>query len=108
MFTEVFGSFRSTCTALFIQGRVVIDEMITESSSDVFLLHERWLILSNLHKFDDVFTNYFIFWCPVMSKTLESGTLRGGPYGGIVIMKKNNLRSFTESLKQYTALDVTL
>jgi len=82
----------------FTQGRVAIDEIITESSPDVFLLQEHWLTPSNLNKFDDAFTDYFTFGCSAMSKTLESGILRGRPYGGIMIMIKNNLRPFTETI----------
>ena len=89
----------------FTQGRVAIDEMITECSPDVFLLQEHWLTPNNLNKFDDAFTEYFTFGCSAMSKTLESGMLRGRPFGGIMIMVKITCELL---LKQYIVLNVSL
>jgi len=82
----------------FTQGQAAVKEMITEYSPDVFLLQEHWLTPTNLNKFDHCFHDYFTFGCSAMAKTLESGILRGRPYGGVMIVIKNSLRGITETV----------
>jgi len=72
----------------FNQGRPTINELIANDNVDIFLLQEHWLTLSNLTKFDVSFINYFTFGCSAMSRAVESGILRGRPFGGVMIMIK--------------------
>jgi len=69
----------------FNQGCATIDELITDYYPDIFLLQEHWLTPANLFKLDK-FTEYFTFGCSAMSKTVESGILRGRPFGGVSIL----------------------
>jgi len=82
----------------FNQGRAAIEELITKEKPDVFLIQEHWLTPSNLSKFDDVFTDYFTFGCSAMSKTVEMGMLKGRPFGGVMIMIRNNLHTVSETV----------
>ena len=65
----------------FNQGCVAIDELINNYAPDIFLIQEHWLTPANLSKLD-VFSNYFAFGSSAMSDTIESGILRGRPFGG--------------------------
>jgi len=69
----------------FNQGFAAIEDLIDHSNPDICLWQEHWLTPDNLHKFD-VFSNYFTFGCSTMVKTVESGILRGRPFGGIITM----------------------
>jgi hypothetical protein len=79
----------------FNQGCVVIDDIIQDSHPDVFLLQEHWLTPANLCKFNH-FSDYFTFGCSAMSKTVESGPLNGRPFGGVIALIKNDIRSLCE------------
>ncbi len=72
-------------------------DLIDNIYPDIFMLQEHWLTPDNLNKFD-IFTNYFTFGCSSMTKHVESGLLKGRPFGGIMIMIKHDLRKFTETI----------
>jgi len=61
------------------------------------MVQEHWLTPANLNKFDK-FPNYFTFGCSAMSKAVESGMLKGRPFGGVMTMVKNELRKLTETI----------
>ena len=82
----------------FYQGHTVVNEMINGNSTDVFLLQEHWLTPSNLSLFDSNFPGYFSYGSSAMSKHLENGMLRGRPFGGVMILIKNALRTVTETI----------
>ena len=82
----------------FHQGCPVLDDMIELFNPDVLLLQEHWLTPANLNKFDSHFTNYFSFGCSAMSTVVETGMLRGRPFGGVICLVKNNLRSITHTI----------
>lgn len=75
----------------FNQGCVGIDELINNCAPDIFLIQERWLTPANLRKFD-VFSRCSAFGCSVMPDTIDSGLLRGRPFGGVSILINNNIR----------------
>ena len=60
----------------FNQGRVAIDELISNYTPDIFLIQEHWLTPANLNKLD-VFSSYSALGCSAMSDTVESGLLSG-------------------------------
>jgi len=72
----------------FNQGYVTMDELINSVNPDVFLCQEHWLTPANLHKFEDLFLNYFCFGCSAMMNKIETGPLSGRPYGGIMVLIK--------------------
>jgi len=74
--------------------------VITQFNIDIFLLQKHWLTPANLHKFDEHFTNYFSFGCSAMSNTVESGMLRGRPFGGVIC-------HFAKLHAQFTVVTVT-
>ena len=81
----------------FNQGCVAIDELINNCAPDIFLIQEHWLTPANLAKFD-VFSSYSAFGCSAMSDTIESGLLRGRPFGGVSILINNNIRYLCKTI----------
>jgi len=79
------------------QGSATINDLIESIDPDIFMVQEHWLTPGNLNKFD-MFRNYFTFGCSAMSKTVESGMLKGRPFGGVMTMVKNDLRKLTETI----------
>jgi len=82
----------------FNQGSTAVDELTRTISPDVFLVQEHWLTPANLHKFNDYFPDYFAFGSTAMSKQVESGMLRGRPFGGLMNLVKNDLRNVTQTI----------
>ena len=82
----------------FFQGCPALDDMITQYSPDVFCLQEHWLTPTNLSKFDIHFTDYFSVGSSAMSSTVETGMLRGRPFGGVMCLIKNNLRAVSRTV----------
>ena len=82
----------------FHQGCPVLDDMIELFNPDVLLLQEHWLNPTNLNKFDSHFINYFSFGSSAMSSIVETGMLRGRPFGGVICLVKNSLRSITHTI----------
>ena len=77
----------------FQQGAPTVDSLIAESSPDIFmLLQEHWLTPTNLCLFDKHFDSYFVYGSSVLSHCIDSGMLRGRPYGGVMILINKNLR----------------
>ena len=81
----------------FLQGSPAVTDIISQHCPDVINLQEHWLTPYNLNKFD-IFNDYFSFGCSAMSKTLETGVLRGRPFSGIMILIKKKLRNITETI----------
>jgi len=88
----------------FKQGCPVLDDMIKKYTSDILFLQEHCLTPDNLYKFDRHFTGYFSFGCSAMSNRVETGMLRGRPFGGVTTLVSNHLRSNTKTVycKSYT------
>ena len=82
----------------FAQGFSTILDLSDSIAPDIYLLQEHWLTPANLSKFDKTFPNYFMFGSSAMSKYVESGIVRGRPFGGVMIMVKNELRKFTQTV----------
>lgn len=82
----------------FNQGYLTITDLIERESPDVFLLQEHWLTPSNLDLFDSTFKDYFTFGCSAMNSCVEAGLLRGRPYGGVMILIKDDLRLATKTI----------
>jgi len=80
----------------FSQGFSTVRDL-SASAIDVFLLQEHWLTPSNLNKFD-IFTEYFTFGSSAMTSSVETGIIRGRPFGGVVALIKNELRPFTQTI----------
>ena len=80
------------------QGFSAINEMISTTNPDVFLCQEHWLTPANLHKFQDDFRNYLPFGSTAMSNQVEAGILKGRPFGGLMTLIKNDLRSLLKTV----------
>ena len=61
-------------------------------------MQEHWLTPSNLSLFDSSFLGYFSFGSSAMSKSVEAGMLRGRPFGGVMILIRDDLRTLTETI----------
>jgi exonuclease III len=82
----------------FNQGFNTVRHLIDSISPDVFMLQEHWLTPANLNKFDDYFPEYFPFGSSAMENSVGLGPLVGRPYGGVLILIKECLRSVTQCL----------
>ena len=78
------------------QGITTVADLIASLHPGVFLLQEHWLTPANLDAFDKKFSNYFTFGCSAMTRSVESGLLRGRPFGGVMFTIVKNLRKLTE------------
>jgi len=90
----------------FYQDLPVLQDLMENSNNfdmnncpDVILLQEHQLTPANLHNSDKYFADYFSFGCSAMSKCLESGMLRGRPFGGVITLVNNKWRKVTETVK---------
>jgi len=63
---------------------------------DVLTLQEHWLTPANLHKFDDEFPQYMCFGSSAIRSSVESGVLRGRPFGGVMALVNKRLQNYTE------------
>jgi len=81
----------------FSQGFTTIRDLSLTMSPDVFIIQEHWLTPSNLNKFD-MCSDYFSFGSSAMNSSVESGIIRGRPFGGVMILIKNALRHFTQTI----------
>ena len=82
----------------FNQGRQTVCDLIVSLYPDVFLLQEHWLTHAGLIKFNEFKTKYFTFGSSAMQNEVQQGMLSGRPYGGVMTMINNNLRSQTETI----------
>ena len=82
----------------FYQGCSAIDDTIIHYNPDLIFLQEHWLTPANLFMLDNRFTEYFCFGCSAMSTSVETGMLRGRPFGGVAILIKNSLRKVTRTI----------
>jgi len=78
----------------FYQGFTVVEDLINREFPDVIALQEQWLTPDNLSKIEQHF-NWFSY--SAMTKCLETGMLRGRPFGGVVTLIKK-YRSCTQSI----------
>ena len=62
------------------------------------MLQDHWLTPANLSYFDKHFTDYFSFGVSAMRSSVEQGMLRGRPFGGVITLVNNSLRSLTKTL----------
>ena len=82
----------------FQQGCPVIEDLVADNKPDIFLLQEHWLTPANMINFDTRFNEYFSFGSSAMSRHVESGMLRGRPFGGVMTMIRKELRAVTETV----------
>lgn len=82
----------------FYQGFSVIEHLIKSDAPDILLLQEHWLTPANMDIFGKYFPDFFTFGCSAMSKQVESGILRGRPFGGVITLINNRLRNITETI----------
>ena len=82
----------------FNQGYCTVRDLICSDHPDIILCQEHWLTPSNLYKFNDNFSEYFSFGCSAMSNKIEAGILTGRPFGGVMTLVKNNLKTLVETI----------
>jgi len=75
----------------FNQGVHTVRDMMLGQNIDIFLLQEHWLTPFNFYKFNDNFTDNLCFGSSAMGSDVESGVLRGRPYGGVMTLVSNKL-----------------
>ena len=94
----------------FMQGFSVLEDfMKSDNKPDVFLLQEHWLTPANLDKFDKYFPDYFSFGCSAMATSVETGMLRGRPFGGVMTLINKKLRKLVDTIHcedRFTAVRV--
>jgi len=82
----------------FNQGFSTVRDLSLSIKPDIFLLQEHWLTPCNLSKFGQNFPGYFSFGSSAMTSRVESGLMSGRPYGGVMILIKNDLQKLTRTL----------
>ena len=75
----------------FNQGLSHLFDICNSITPDVILLQEHWLAVTNLNKFD-TFSGYFCYGSSAMSSRLESGILKGRPFGGVAVLVSNKFK----------------
>ena len=76
----------------------MIEELTENDRPHVIFFQEHWLTPANLSKFESHFVDYFSFGCSAMSECVDFGMLRGRPYGGVMMLIRNELRRLTETI----------
>jgi len=82
----------------FNQGCNAVHELVISKLPDIFLLQEHWLTPTNLHNFAVRFPDYLGFGKSAMESCVESGPLRGRPYGGVITLVKHDLAKYAQVL----------
>jgi len=75
----------------FNQGSHAVTDLIYKMSPDIFLLQEHWLTPANLNNFAIKFPDYIAVGKSAMDKAVESGPIRGRPYGGVTTLIRSDL-----------------
>lgn len=73
------------------QGQITVKDLIESNSPDIIMLQEHWLTPANLVKITTDFPDYHAFGSSAMDKSVEKGPLLGRPFGGTMILVKNEL-----------------
>ena len=58
---------------------------------DIILLQEHWLLTSNLHKINQINSNFQCYSLSAMDNKVASGILVGRPFGGVAILWNKKL-----------------
>ena len=66
------------------------------TSVDILLLQEHWLTPANLSKFEENFPMFMPFGSSAMRACVESGVLRGRPFGGVMTLVHKKWLKCTE------------
>lgn len=80
----------------FNQGFPTVRDLWLKDSYDIFLCQEHWLTPSNLSKFEENLPNFMCFGSSAMDSIIETGVLRGRPFGGVMTLVNNKLQKCTE------------
>ena len=75
----------------FNQGSHTVRDLILYTKPDVFLLQEHWLTPAGLSKFESEFPQYICFGSSAMSSCVDSGIIRGRPFGGVMTLVNRSL-----------------
>jgi exonuclease III len=67
-------------------------------SYDIVLLQEHWLITNNLHKFNDIDSDFQHYSISSMDSIIASGILVGRPHGGVSVLYRKSLSNRIEIL----------
>jgi len=70
----------------FSQGSHTVRDLMLYSKPDVFTIHEHWLTPASLSKLESEFPQYIRFGSSAMSSCVDSGILRGRPFGGVMTL----------------------
>ena len=81
----------------FNQGLSTVRDISLRSRPDIFLLQEHWLTEANLHKFDQIFTDYFFFGSPATNSS-SRGFSSGRPAGGTAVLINRLHKTFCRTL----------
>ena len=71
------------------QGCHTVRDLVLDRKPDIFILQEHFLTPNNLCKFEENFPTYICAGSSAMNSCVESGVLRGRPFGGVMILVNN-------------------
>ena len=88
----------------FNQGCPTINELINIVDPDIILCQEHWLTPANLGKFGNHYPNYITFGSSAMCNHIESGIIRGRPFGGLMTL----IKKYATYCKRFTVRNASL
>ena len=74
-------------------GHRTVRDCILQDMPDVLMLQEHWLTPANLYKFDENFPQYLCFGSSAMNECVQTGVLRGRPFGGVMTLINRKLKA---------------
>ena len=69
----------------FNQGEPILNELCTNVLPDIIFVQEHWLSSVNMARLLSISNNYYCLCSSAMENTIQSGILRGRPFGGVAI-----------------------
>jgi endonuclease/exonuclease/phosphatase family metal-dependent hydrolase len=73
------------------QGYTTLRDSIDNKDVDLIMLQEHWLTPANLNRFSIDFVDYYCFGLSSLDDVVSAGPLYGRPFGGMMMLLKNNL-----------------
>lgn len=70
----------------FNQGEPLLREFCNNVAADVLFVQEHWLSSVNMHKLLSFSDNYYCLCSSAMEHAIQTGVMRGRPFGGVAIL----------------------
>ena len=78
------------------QGSQTLRDLTLSVMPDIVMLQEHWLTPVNLCRFDTDFPQYLCYGSSAVCSAVQTGVLRGRPYGGVMTIVNQKLKDQTQ------------